>query len=146
MQRLIACPKLTVRLLRERLQLAEVGEPQRLGHLFADLDSRQFAVRERATQELEKLGQPAEAELRRMLGRPGLSAEFRRRAEHILDKVQIPRGAALQQLRAVEVLERIGTPEAQVVLGRLSAGAPAAKTTHEAKTALARLSKRSVPD
>jgi hypothetical protein len=45
----------------------------------------------------------------------------------------------LQALRAVEVLERIGTPEARKVLETLATGAPAARLTREAKASLGRL-------
>ena len=48
-------------------------------------------------------------------------------------------------LRAVEVLERIGTPEARQVLAKLADGAPEARLTQEAKASLQRLAKRSAP-
>ena len=47
----------------------------------------------------------------------------------------------LRMLRAIEVLERIGTPEAKELLGRLAKGAPGARLTAEAKGSLARLTK-----
>jgi len=49
----------------------------------------------------------------------------------------------LRQLREIQVLEHIGTPEAQEVLKKLAQGAPEARLTQEAKAALDRLSKRS---
>jgi len=45
-------------------------------------------------------------------------------------------------LRALEVLEQVGTPEARQVLTTLATGAPHARLTREAKAALDRLSKR----
>jgi RNA polymerase sigma factor (sigma-70 family) len=47
----------------------------------------------------------------------------------------------LQALRAVEALERAGTNEARQLLDKLARGAPQARLTREAKTALARLAK-----
>jgi hypothetical protein len=47
----------------------------------------------------------------------------------------------LQALRAVEVLEHIGSPEAIKVLEYLSQGAPGARLTQEAKASLDRLHK-----
>jgi hypothetical protein len=45
----------------------------------------------------------------------------------------------LRWLRAVEVLERIGTAETRAVLGDLAKGAPPARLTREAKSAFKRL-------
>ena len=47
----------------------------------------------------------------------------------------------LRELRALEALERIGTPEARGHLRVLSRGAPAARLTEEAKASLERLSR-----
>jgi len=45
-------------------------------------------------------------------------------------------------MRGVEVLERIGTPEAKKLLETLSSGETAARLTREAKAALRRLNAR----
>jgi hypothetical protein len=47
-------------------------------------------------------------------------------------------------LRAVEVLEHIGTPEARRVLATPAEGAVEARLTKDAKAALERLAKRNV--
>jgi hypothetical protein len=47
----------------------------------------------------------------------------------------------LRDLRAVEVLEHIGTPKARQVLRTLARGAPAARLTREAKASLQRIVK-----
>ena len=72
------------------------------------------------------------------------SPEARRRIGKLLDALAGPvtAGEALRVLRAVEVLEYIGTPEAQAVLKELAQGAPEARLTQEAKAALDRLAKR----
>jgi hypothetical protein len=47
----------------------------------------------------------------------------------------------LRTLRALEVLEQVGTPEATKLLRTLAKGAPEAGLTRQAKQALARLSR-----
>ena len=51
-------------------------------------------------------------------------------------------GEILQALRAVEVLEYIGTPEAHRVLQALAQGVPEVRLTVEAKASLERLARR----
>jgi hypothetical protein len=47
----------------------------------------------------------------------------------------------LRSWRAVEVLEHLGTPEARQVLEELAQGAPGARPTEDARTALQRLAR-----
>jgi hypothetical protein len=49
----------------------------------------------------------------------------------------------LQRSRALEVLERIGAPEARRLLERLAGGAPGALTTTSARASLGRLARQS---
>jgi hypothetical protein len=112
--------------------------------LLADLDSDQFAVRQKASQELELLGDRAEGPLRGVLD-SNPSLELRKRVETLLDKLKSPHpfwsGERLRLWRAMQVLEGIGTTEAQAVLKALAAGAPTSPVTKEAKAALERLAK-----
>jgi hypothetical protein len=48
----------------------------------------------------------------------------------------------VQRLRAVQLLELIGTPDAWQVLTSLAQGVPEVRLTQEAKAALARLGRR----
>jgi hypothetical protein len=52
-----------------------------------------------------------------------------------------PAGETLRCLRAIELLERLGTPEARKLLERLGQGSPEAWLTQEAKASLGRLGK-----
>jgi RNA polymerase sigma factor (sigma-70 family) len=120
-----------------------VADARRIARLIADLDDDAFAVRERATVELEKMGMLARPALSRALAtKPPLEA--RRRLQRLLDKsVQeqvesIVPSECLRTLRALEVLERIGTPEARQVLRAMAEGTPEAWLTQEAKAALNR--------
>jgi RNA polymerase sigma factor (sigma-70 family) len=118
-----------------------VIDPGRITRLIAQLDDDAFAVRERASAELEKLGGLAKTALREALkARP--SAEVRQRVRRLLDRPSTATSPEqLRSLRAVEVLERIGTREALGVLETLAKGAAEDLLTREAKASLKRLAK-----
>ncbi len=140
---LIAVPQQAVALLRERLHPVARPEAQRIGRLLADLDSNDFAVRTKAETELEALGDLAESALRKALeGQPSL--EVRRRVEGLLKNLEgtITDPDKLRVVRALEVLEQIGTPEAGRVVETMTQGAEEARLTREAKASLQRLSRR----
>ena len=62
---------------------------------------------------------------------------IREKQRWILNKLhEVPPPGTLQAIRAVRVLEEIGSPEAQGVLNALSKGAPTAHQTVEATAAL----------
>jgi WD40 repeat protein len=146
--RLSAAPQRALPFLRERLKPSkEVGVERRVAGLIADLESPTFAVRQRATEELEHLGDRAADALANVLaGKPTL--ETRRRVERVLlslkpNQPTPPPPAPLRQaLRAVEVLERIGNPEARQILEKLAQGSTDAPLTGEARSALRRLGQR----
>jgi WD40 repeat protein len=128
--------------LRERLHPVAVVKEKHLKELLADLASDQFNVRDKATLELERLGESALHAVRKALDdKPAL--EMRRRLERLIEKQERERWSAaperLRTIRALEVLERAGTPEARRVLQALAAGAPGAWLTQDAKGALVRL-------
>jgi hypothetical protein len=86
------------------------------------------------------LGELAEPALRTGLeGKPSL--EVRRRVEQLLKRLeeQLPTPERLRTLRAIAVLEKIGTAEACELLRSLAEGAAGAGPTREAKSALRRL-------
>ncbi|HYT87319.1 MAG TPA: WD40 repeat domain-containing protein, partial [Gemmataceae bacterium] len=123
---------------------------ERARRLIADLDDKKFVVRERSLAELKGLGNEAAAVLREaLMGNPPLEA--RRRIEQLLMGIeQLPRrgpgvlsGERLRTLRALQVLERIGTPEARAVMQILAEGRAAARETIAAQAALQRLARRS---
>jgi RNA polymerase sigma factor (sigma-70 family) len=137
---LSAAPEQTLPWMREHLHALSAADAGRIARLLADLDGDEFADRERAARELEKLGELAEPALRKALaGQPG--AEVRRQVERLLAKLDGPvRAAEVRRgLRAVEVLEQVGTPEAQRELARLAREAPGGRIEKEAKGALKRL-------
>jgi len=142
---LVALPKQAVPLLRERLKPVGAVDGKRLNDLIAELESNQFAVRQKATDELEKLGPMAKSALEKAQ-KGNASLEARRRVDELLERLKInstPPAQTLQALRAVEVLEHIGNAEARQVLQLLAQGAPDAALTMDAKESLERLARRS---
>jgi hypothetical protein len=142
---LVAMPRQVIPFLESRLHPAPVIDPvqrKRLTQLIADLDREDFAGREQAMLELQKLGEKAESELREALaGQP--TNEMRERIGRLLAMFQTPAkvGERLQRLRAIEVLEQIGTSDAQGLLKKLAQGAPEARISQEAKAAWKRLAR-----
>jgi hypothetical protein len=140
---LVLCPAETVAFLKGRLLPIRRADPALLRRLLADLDGDTFAVREQARARLEGLGERAADALREALGRKP-SLEARRRLEALLARLRGPirDRETLRAVRAVAVLEDIGTPEAREVLKTLAAGLQAAHQTQEARKALERASRR----
>jgi WD domain, G-beta repeat len=137
---LIHAPRQSVPFLDERVRPEPAPDAARLKQLVADLDGNQFAVRQRASQDLERLGELAEAALRRIL-KDQPSVELGKRVDGLLDKLPSVSwsGERLRLWRVIQVLEGIGTPEAQAVLKKLAQGAPASRLTQEARASLQRL-------
>jgi hypothetical protein len=140
---LAGSPKQSLPFLKEHLHPAAAVDPKRVDKLLADLNSEQFAVREKAQPELEKLADLTEPALRQTLAnKPSL--EVRKRVQALLDRLHGPviQPKLLQALRAVAVLEDIGTPEARRLLQELAKGATESRLTREAKASLRRLDLR----
>jgi WD40 repeat protein len=139
---LVAAPKESLGLFKQRLKQLEKIDPQRIRRLLMDLDSSEFAVREAATKELEQIGEQADPLLREALkNKPSL--EVRRRIEPLLVRPWIVTSPqTLRLIRAFQVLEQIGTPEAVRLLEAHARGAPATRATRDAKAALQRLARR----
>jgi RNA polymerase sigma factor (sigma-70 family) len=143
--RLVDDPKQSVAALAGRLKPVTSPPQEAVRALLKDLDSEEFADRVAAERKLSDLGERGEPALRRALANPP-SAEARRRIEHLLDKLQdaSPSSEHLQGLRAIAVLERIGTPEARRVLQGLADGMAEARLTREARMAQERLRRRAI--
>lgn len=134
-------PHQAIPFLQERL-LSPLPDPKRLAQLIADLNSEQFPVRQKAEQELEKIGEAAESVLRQTLAADKPSLEVRRRVEQLLEKLETLTPQRLQQARAIQVLERADTPEAKKLLETLAQSTQRSRLAREAKMSLDRLNKR----
>ncbi|MBL8794104.1 MAG: sigma-70 family RNA polymerase sigma factor [Planctomycetia bacterium] len=141
-QTLSAAPRESLPFLKQRLRPPGPQERQlteRVCRLIADLDSEKFATRQQASDELVKLGFDALPLLRgRLMDQPSL--EVRTRIEQVLERMGgFPEAELVVPVRAVRVLEAVGTPEARRLLETLAAGPPGAPPTLAARAALARL-------
>jgi WD40 repeat protein len=131
-----ASPDQAIPLIEQRLKPVTPADPKQVAEAIGKLDNDLFDVRERATQDLERLGEAVEPALREALaGTP--SPEAARRLEQLVARLQ--GRELLRRLRAVEVLEQIRIAKARKVLATLAEGASGARLTTEARTALDRL-------
>jgi hypothetical protein len=138
---LLARPQSAVSLLKSRLRPVKAVDPETISKLIAELRDKKFATRQHASRALEELGEEARGGLETFLkdGKPEL--EVKRRVENILKLLALPASSPglLRGLRAVLVLERVGSTEARQILSELSKGEPQATLTREAAAALRRV-------
>jgi WD40 repeat protein len=140
---LAARPAEAVPLVRAKLKPRPGPDEKRLAKLLADLDSDDFETRQAASKGLAALGPDAEGALKRALdGTP--SAEVRQRVEELLAQFQKagPVTERVRSVRAVEALERAGTPEARRALEALAKSALGPDLAREVETSLKRLAAR----
>jgi len=131
--------------LRTRVRPVEPAREEDVHGLVGRLNAAAFADREAAEKALRDLGERAEPALRAMLPTT-LTPEQRTRVERLLAAVTpgafLLAGDRLRGVRAVAVLERVGTPAARDVLARLAGGAADARLTREAGAAAERLGRK----
>ncbi|HLN33227.1 MAG TPA: sigma-70 family RNA polymerase sigma factor [Gemmataceae bacterium] len=141
MRKLARDPAKVVPFLATRLRAITPADAALVRRLVAELGSDQFRLREQAAAELAKLGELALPSCREALAvQP--SAEVRRRLEGILQTPRSLSADQLRNLRAIELLEWIDTPEARRLMERIAQGASEARLTQEAKASLERLRER----
>jgi hypothetical protein len=142
---LVRTPEQAVSLAQKRLRPASTPDVQEITRWISDLDSDRFAIRDKASKELAKMGEQVKAALQKELaGNP--SPEVRQAIERLLSRLEQPSLELLGDLRAVEVLEHIGDSQAKKVLEKLASGEDSFRLTKEARTSLDRLNKRVAAD
>lgn len=120
---LVAAAKDTLPFLAKHLRPSASLTPdqeKRIGILIQDLNSDRLPVRKKAVHELEQLGEAVLPALQSALEN-AVPPKARRHLEQLIEKVQD--SGNLQQMRAIEVLEHIATPEARQILQKLADGA-----------------------
>jgi WD40 repeat protein len=138
-------PEKTVALLKTKLSLAKPGEWKTIDQLLADLDHDSLERRDAASKELAARLAEARPALQELLDRTQ-SPEVKRRVQLLLARKADSRYSPedVQRLRAIEVLEHIGSTEARRLLEALAKGAEEAPLTLDARAALRRLESRTV--
>jgi WD40 repeat protein len=137
--RLAESPEASVPFLRRHVRPVPEPDAKKIRQHITDLDSETFAVREKASKELEDFGNAAVPALREVL-EMNPTLELRRRVEQILSRSEgrATRPETLRRLRALHVLEQIGSLDARRLLAELAGGAAYAEETRDAKAALRR--------
>ncbi len=142
MGQLAAAPKDTAALIKAQVNPAAPLDEKRVNQLIAQLDDNDFQVREKASSELSALGERLVPMLKKALA-ANPPVEARKRLEELREKMTstVLTGDRLRLVRSVEVLERIGTPEAKQLLRDLAGWAAQTLLTTQARAALERLDK-----
>lgn len=143
---LAAAPAQALPFFKERLHPIDKQLDERLARLIAELDDDSFKVREQATRELASIGAEAADALRQALSNYP-SAEVKRRIEDLLARLKKGghperlrfRSERLRFLRALEVLERIGSPQAKELLRELAGKPMADELREEVQASLRRM-------
>jgi hypothetical protein len=136
--KLTAAARDSVPFLGKQLRPGDATDPERVARWVRELRDGSLEARTRAFREFEGLRDEAEPLLRKLLAAsPPL--EFRRRVEKLLAGIDRWWASQWRPQRAVEVLERIGSPEARQVLQRLAADRIRPRLAQEAEAALRRL-------
>jgi hypothetical protein len=140
MARLAESGDSAVTFVRQRIRPVPRGTDAHLDRIFRALDANRFPDREAASKELDALGAAAVGRVKARL-KPGVPEEVRARVGRYLAKYDRPGPHAdeLRSLRAVEVLEAIGTEAAKGLLRELTRGDDTAPLTREARETLRRL-------
>jgi Tol biopolymer transport system component len=122
---------------------APAANAKRVGALIADLDAAGLDQRKKAMEDLARLGHRVKPFLRQALARAD-DADVKLRLLVLLRQLEgaEPRPESDRVMRALEVLERIGSQDAVAVLRAVAEGDADAGRTRHARAALARLAKR----
>ena len=129
--------------LKTRLRPDARPDPAHVQKLLTALDSDNFKIRSMAEADLESLGELVLDNLKAAAKQKN-SLEKQRRLELLLRKAQkdaLPFGTSrrIGQWRALEILERIGTPEATQLVAELADGASGTQLTKAARAVLVRV-------
>ncbi len=136
----LAGDKESVAFFRDHVKLVATEDIARIDGWIGDLNSDNFATRQKATTELRRLGAAAGSKLATVLqAQPGL--EMAGRVKNLLAALrqQTLEADALRALRAVEALERVSSAEARQILEAMAQRCVWLQPSEHARAALQRL-------
>lgn len=133
----------TLPFLNNKLKLVVPADRQRVQMLLADLNNDEVTRRDKAVQELEKIGALCTPALEAAL-QASPSLDVRRRLERLREKARGVSPDTLLAFRVAELLELANTAEARRQLEALAREEPPTRATREARAALERLARRPV--
>lgn len=136
-QLLLSSPKLSLSIIREQLKPEPIANKELVARLLNDLDNTRFTIRDKASKKLQSFGASIAGPLKQLL-KTSSSAEAKRRAQAILNQIQLPTSERLRNGRALEILEQMGKL-AIPYLKELSKAEGLAEMTQEANASLHRL-------
>jgi WD40 repeat protein len=130
-----------IELIRKRVVPVPDCEGKRIRKLLSDLDSTQPMVRAAAYSALSELGDQIKPVLVRTV-QDSTSPEVVAKAQSLLATLATkPSSRHLQETRAIQVLELIGSEHSILLLEQLAKGAKETSLTEEARTSLERLAR-----
>jgi len=135
-------PEQALALLKDKLAAFPKPDAEHVARLLADLDDKDFNMRQKVSVELAKLGRIAEVAMRKALEN-NPSAEAKQRITDLLEKLEddAENPERWRRLRVIELLERIATPQARELLESTAKEAGDGEFVRESKASLARLAK-----
>lgn len=134
-------PEVAIPLLAAKIQpIPKFVKPtqEQFAAWLVQLDAPAFAVRESASQSLKTKGVGYVAELQAAI-QTTPSLEVKSRLETLVEHLMKPPLPNVWEARAIELLERIGSADAQTLLAKIAAGEPTHALTQDAAASLKRL-------
>jgi len=139
---LVQAPKRAVAMAEKRMQRDPAADPATMKQWVVDLGSASFARRSVGMKQLRGLGMMAWPAVKVALEKP-TDLETRRRLEELAEAILVqPEPDLLRDLRVIQMLEMLGTPEARQTLLRVDKSSQHGPRAEAARSALARLSQR----
>ena len=138
------CPEVAIPLLAAKIKpIPKLARPtqEQFAAWMVQLDAPAFAVRESASQSLKAKGIGFVVELQTEI-QTTPSPEVKSRLETIVEHLLKPPLPNVWEARAIELLERIGTADAQTLLAKIATGEPTHSLTQDAIASLKRLQLR----